>query len=87
MFVKNIFSKGIASSALVQVPLETLELTYTCCKMKKKVKEGKMEKKHFDREVTKRVFGSVGSIGGSIAAVALGSAIGKFKAYKYKNCC
>ena len=40
--------------------------------MKKEVKAGRMKKRHFDREVTKRPFGSASSMGVGAAGAAIG---------------
>jgi hypothetical protein len=61
----------------IQVPIEAVTLTYSSLKMKEAVKIGTMTQENMNREVTKNVFGSAGSI----AAGFGGSVAGKIDSY------
>ena len=63
---------------LIQLPIEIIQLSIVIHKLKKDRDdpEKKMQPKHFNREVTKRVCGSVGALSGAAAGAAAGAAIG-----------
>lgn len=75
----NLASTSLKSGLIgvaIQTPVEAIQLTRTCLKMEEKVKQNKMKQCDMDREVTKKVFGSVGSIGGGLGIGTAGMAIG-----------
>ena len=60
----------------MQTPIEVVQLTQSCLKMKNKVKKNEMSQDDMDREVTKKVFGAAGSIGGGFGVGIAGMVIG-----------
>ena len=76
-------AKSAALSNAIALPFAIIIdggfLTYECLKMKKQLNEKKMSQEDFDKEVTKKTFGSVGGLsagfGCAVAAAAIGTAV------------
>jgi hypothetical protein len=51
-----------ALGVAIQIPIEAATLTYSSLKMRKAVEHGTMTQNNMNREVTKNVFGSAGSV-------------------------
>ena len=76
-------AKSAAISNAIALPvaivIDGAFLTYECIQMKKQLDEEKMSQESFDKEVTKKTFGSVGGLsvgfGCAVAAAAAGTAI------------
>jgi hypothetical protein len=69
-------AKSGAFGVLIQAPIETLCLTVSSLKMKEAVSAGMMTQCSMNKEVTKNVFGSAGSIAGSFGLGVAGAAVG-----------
>jgi hypothetical protein len=65
--------KSSAIGVIIQAPIEAACLTHSCLKMKKAVKEGQMTQSDMNREVTKNVIGSAGSLAASFGGAVAGS--------------
>ncbi len=73
-------AKSAAVSNAIALPvaivIDGVFLTYECLKMKKQLDEKKMSQEMFDKEVTKKTFGSVGGIYVGFGCAAIFPGIG-----------